>query len=172
MAQRLRDERERRWREPFRQIGRRGWPAKRRVELIDLALVELMYLTELRAQRRVAFELFAERIELERLHEVVHHAAMQRRPKRLDVTRGGDRDDVHRRPAGLMQVAQHLETRAVGQIDVEEHEIRPLSLGDDERLVRGVRDTNDGERPEALEKATMDVRDAEVVVNDERPDAR
>ena len=89
---------------------RRAWlRAKETVDAVDLALVELAGLGELRAESGIAFELLAERRELERFHQVVQHTALKRVPERLDVPRRGDRDDIDWVAPGRVKCAEHLE---------------------------------------------------------------
>src|SRR5207302_8253607 len=144
--------------------------SERRIQLVDLGLIDLARMAETRAHRGVALELLAKGVELKRLDQVMNHPTLQRGAQRIDVVRGGDGDDVDRRTTGRMQLAKDLETRAVGKIDIQQHEVGPLSRDVRERVVRVVRHTCDRERWKSLEEATMDVRNAVIVLDDEGAD--
>ena len=100
------------------------------------------------------------------------HAALKRLAKRVDVLVRGDRDHVDVMTTRGVQRAEHLEPRAVGEINVEQHEIRPALLGETKRLERGVCLRHDGEALESLDVCAMDLGDAEVVLDDQNADHR
>ena len=97
-------------------------------------------------------------------------AALQGGAERLDVIRRCDRDDVHGRPARRVELPEDLEAGTVGEVDVEQHQIRALILRPGERITRGMGDADDQERWQALDEPAVDLRDAEIVLDDQRAD--
>src|SRR6266511_1802035 len=146
--------------------------AEQRVETIDLDLVGLAHATHPGPERGVLLEAFAERVEEERLDEVVDHAALHRPAKGVHVLGRRDRDHVHRRRARLAKRAQDFEPADVGQVDVEEDEVRLEAPRELDRLPAGVSFADDLEAVHALDIRPVHRGGHVIVVHDERSDHR
>ena len=64
----------------------------------------------------------AQRVEVERLREVVEHAQLERRDGLLDASMGRHHDD-HRVRIDRADLPQHVNPGLIGQLQVEQHEI-------------------------------------------------
>ena len=91
-----------------------------------LAIAQVGELALLPRPRQHALDEQRELVEVERLLEVVRGAAAHRLDGVLHRSVGGHQDDREARRLGL-DVAEHVETRAVGQPQIEQHEIRGIA---------------------------------------------
>src|SRR4051794_14926248 len=144
--------------------------AQQREDVVDVVLVGLPQPLEAAVQRRVALEPLAQRVEEERLHEIVDDTAVDRRTQRCNVLRCGPRDHVDVRLPGFAQRAQHLEPTQVGQVDVEEKQIGAKPARELERTATAVRFADDLIARHPLDVRPVDGRGHRIVVDDERAD--
>src|SRR5438067_4983463 len=122
------------------------------------------------AGRGVGKKLLLEGREEKRLDQIVDHSPAHRCPQALDLTRSCDRDDVDRRMVVLAQMLQYLQARDVGEVDVQQHQVRPQLVHARERLSAGVCSAGDAKTRHAFDVGAVELGDAVVVVHDKRAD--
>jgi hypothetical protein len=113
----------------------------------------------------VGRELRLQGVKLERLDDVVEGAGADGRRDGGGILRGRHQNQV----AGRQRAVQ-VKAGLVGQVDVEQHQVRPVFSSRVPRGRRGVHRRHHGESRDALDIGGVDARDAEVVVDDERAD--
>ncbi len=137
---------------------------------VDVVLAHLGELVELGPVHGILTQSLLERLDLERLHEVVEDPAAQGGSQGVEVARGADDDDVEVLAAPLAEPAQHLEPGHVGQVDVEQDEVGPGGLDRPQGIGARAGDAGDLEALLTGDDAGVQARHHEVVVDDQHRD--
>src|ERR1700674_2951740 len=156
-----------------RQTLRQGLVAgrpQRAEDAVHIGLLRMVDSPHAIAGRGVRKELLLEGREKKRLDKVKDDTAAHRRPQALALARRCNRDHVDRRTVVFAQLLQHLQARDVGQVDVEQHQVRPKVVDARERLGAGVCSGGDGKTRHAFDVGAVEVGDPVVVVHDKRAD--
>jgi hypothetical protein len=107
-------------------------------------------------------------LELERLDDVVHGAAAQHILHRLCILRGRHHDHIDRQfPAP--QILEHLHAVQVGQVDIEDHEIRAKLIRDKDAFFAAAGGADHPEGAGRLHVGPVHLRDHGIILDDHNP---
>src|SRR5579863_1480387 len=96
--------------------------------LLGLALLGVADPVESPCELAIRDQPLLELREVERFHEVMDRTELHRRAHALHVAGGGDHEEVRARPLYFQGLAEQVQSIAIRQIDVEQHEPRRESL--------------------------------------------
>ena len=107
--------------------------------------------------------------EVEGLDDVVQRAALHRLLDCRDLLGGGDHDDIDG-VTSSPKLVEHGEAGLVGQVEVEDEEVRSPTLNRAKRLLPRMSHPDDLEPRHSLDEPAVNLGDHVVIVDDDRPD--
>ena len=100
----------------------------------------------------------------------MHDTAVHRGPQALHVARGGDGDHIDSGAAAFADGAHDVQPRDVGQVNVEQDEVRLRLVDQPQPVGAGPCLADHAESRHLLDIGSVERRHAEVVVHDQRAD--